>query len=319
MSPSALAESDILPIEQSFDRSTDSAASPGMYLSRLDDLPSCRPVWLSTQMSGYFLGRHQNECILDWGDLRSGIPVGSFVFDTYTNSQAADGDNSIYVAFYRNDNGWGDPHRRILALFHLENLPGSDMPPNQYLRTVWQINPDPPLLLDGDDLDGDGLGDFSYAFHYATVRTPNAHMGTSIAGAGDANYPPPTCPGIEDAFDLYRNVNWITDPNLHRGWVGTFSGRGSPFVQFYLALYAPACPVPGDSEHYCIGDIGNFNCIVDLADLAQLLAHYGETFVWYPDGDIFPPHPFQPGDGVIDLNDLAEMLAQYGDDCRAGE
>ena len=44
---------------------------------------------------------------------------------------------------------------------------------------------------------------------------------------------------------------------------------------------------------------------VDLADLAQLLAHYGETDADPLDGDL-------DGDRDVDLSDLAELLAYYG-------
>jgi hypothetical protein len=59
----------------------------------------------------------------------------------------------------------------------------------------------------------------------------------------------------------------------------------------------PECP--GDLDHD--GD-------VDLADLAQLLAHYGMTGMSYEDGDL-------DGDGDVDLADLAALLAHYGEVC----
>ena len=48
---------------------------------------------------------------------------------------------------------------------------------------------------------------------------------------------------------------------------------------------------------------------MDLADLAQLLAHYGTTSgATYEDGDL-------DGDGDVDLGDLAALLAEYGSSC----
>lgn len=57
-----------------------------------------------------------------------------------------------------------------------------------------------------------------------------------------------------------------------------------------------------------LGDL-DFDGDVDLADLAQLLGHYGETSgMTYEDGDL-------DGDGDVDLADLAALLSVYGTTC----
>ena len=73
------------------------------------------------------------------------------------------------------------------------------------------------------------------------------------------------------------------------------------------------CPNPGASGAYCTADIdGSGDCLVNLADLAQLLANYGITSgATHEQGDIEPIG----GDGDVDLADLAALLAQYGNDC----
>ncbi len=50
------------------------------------------------------------------------------------------------------------------------------------------------------------------------------------------------------------------------------------------------------------------DCVVDLSDLAQLLANFGMTGATLADGDI-------SGDGNVDLTDLAELLAEFGEGC----
>ena len=58
----------------------------------------------------------------------------------------------------------------------------------------------------------------------------------------------------------------------------------------------------------CFGDLDGDNDI-DLADLSQLLAHYGITSgAAYEDGDL-------DGDGDVDLSDLSALLAVYGTTC----
>jgi len=69
------------------------------------------------------------------------------------------------------------------------------------------------------------------------------------------------------------------------------------------------CPNPGFAGVYCLADIENGDCLVNLSDLARLLGNYGmvEGAV-HDDGDL-------DDDGDVDLSDLASMLGQYGDDC----
>ena len=57
----------------------------------------------------------------------------------------------------------------------------------------------------------------------------------------------------------------------------------------------------------CPGDL-DFDEDVDLADLAQLLAHYNQSEASYEDGDL-------DCDRDVDLGDLAALLAAYGRPC----
>lgn len=57
----------------------------------------------------------------------------------------------------------------------------------------------------------------------------------------------------------------------------------------------------------CDGDL-NEDGVIDLGDLAMLLAHYGDDGAGYGDGDL-------NGDTVVDLADLALLLSRYGSVC----
>ena len=98
---------------------------------------------------------------------------------------------------------------------------------------------------------------------------------------------------------------------------GTWAGPGTDCADNNGNGTADACesgcPNPGSSGSYCDADIdGSGDCLVNLADLAQLLGHYGmSSGATHDDGDLEPPG----GDGDVDLADLAALLGQYGDNC----
>ena len=262
------------------------------------------------------------EMGLDWGDIDGPALVGGIGFSEFTNSQATDGDLYALIAIYAEENGHDSAGRVLAAAYVINNIPGSDHPPDEYWGHIWGVDVGTPFVLDGSDLDGDGLTDWGYA-QFFSGRTPGCVHGPLAFGWDfDPNNLPPECPGIECECDLFTNPNWNNGPenfdpnNIEPYFIGTY-WHGNLFTQFYFALYAPQCPNRGDSGRYCQADIdGSFDCIVGLTDLAMLLSNYGTTTgAHWRDGDVDPYHPYFPGDGDVDLADLNELLMQYGDDC----
>ena len=103
------------------------------------------------------------------------------------------------------------------------------------------------------------------------------------------------------------NISAVADdqPTVYLRWTmgttdnsTTYPGWNIDDVEIWAVDLAPPCPGDLDGD----GD-------VDLADLSQLLAHYGMTSgAVYEDGDI-------DGDGDVDLSDLSALLAVYGTTC----
>ena len=276
--------------------------------------------------SNYFWGAEPElgEMGLDWGDVTGPVAVGGVTFVDFTNSWVSDGDCYAIIAIYAEENGLNSTGRTLVAGFRIDNVPGAyDLWPP--LGHIWHVELDTPFVLDGSDLDTDGLVDWGYA-QFFSVRTPGALHGPAICGLLEPNNLPPQCPGVEDVFDLFIGPNWNNDPNawldddpnLENSFVGTYWFGGPPvFAQFCFELFAYQCPNVGAAGRYCSADIdGSFDCVVGLSDLAVLLSNYGLTMGATPAmGDIEPYHDQFPGDGDVDAGDLAELLSQYGDDC----
>ncbi len=96
--------------------------------------------------------------------------------------------------------------------------------------------------------------------------------------------------------DLDGNPRFLDDPGMpdsgHPPGAGPLVDRGAYEFQ-------------GET---CFGDLDGDDYI-SLADLAQLLGHYGTTSgAVYGDGDL-------DGDGDVDLSDLADLLGVYGTTC----
>ena len=303
----AFAGPDILPIAGvagtiSYDLATGQQMPMDPYAVRVG--PS---IWAATQWSGYFWGgQGPAEIALDWGDIAPAT-VSGFGFAYATN--ADDGLTGI-VGFYANDNGWNTQGRDFIAAFKLDDLAGTLTPDNRdlYWSWIYCVEPANPIVIAANDLDGDGLGDFSYTYWWDPTSVALPYLvGPLIAGDPNAG----TAPGIEQGFDIYNDPNYIPapgyfDPNLTH-YVGTYWFGGQPFAQFYMELFAVG-PTPGNcysgpSGTYCTADVDG-DCDVDNDDLERCIGLHP-----YAGCDV-------NGDGYIDLWDLAEIMGQLGDTCR---
>jgi hypothetical protein len=276
---------------------------PAIWSYACDDIP-------------YFWGADgaAGEMGLDWGDIAGPACVGGFGFAEFTNSQAADGDLYVIIAIYAEENGWDSAGRVCAAAYLIENVPASTHPPDEYWGHIWNVDVGTPFVLDGSDLDADGLVDWGYA-QFFSVRTPGALHGPAVCDYCEPNELPATAPGIDHAFDMFVNPLWNNgpeyfDPNdIEPYYYATYWFGGCPFAQFYFELYAPSCPNEANLSPECAWFNVDCDCIVGLGDLATLLSNYGCTTGctrWQGDFD-----PIFEGDGDVDLADLGALLRAY--------
>lgn len=259
-------------------------------------------IWESTERNGWFFAMEPSEALLDWADVAGGHTIDRITIGYATNSLNPITAN---VRIFVNENGFDDHPREQLAFLRLTGLPGrpADAPGDHYawLVTVDLEDIEKSFVLDGPDLDGDGLVDFGYLFH--TSLQPGAWAGPLLALPPS----PEAGPGIMDAWDIFEvNPN---DPNDF-AYAWTFDFR-HVFLQTYLRLHA-AGAAPDCASDLCAAADVVPDCRVDLADLSVLLSNYGVTSgATFADGDIYPPG----GDGAVNLGDLSLMISLFGQDC----
>jgi len=328
----ALASPDIMPVRgeklATYDLAT-GQLTPGP-LERYGD-----PIWGATTRSNYYfiqMNDGPGTTTLDWGDIVDVActpGIGGLSFSYATHSVLLPNRLDIVMLFFADDNGFNTTTRSFMAGYQIVNLPTADPGMTWNGWTVWVDlgAAGMPFTICGSDLDGDGLQDFSYTYWFTNYvvnnpQYPDHYVGPVIAG--DPNLIPPEGPGMENVFDYFA------DPNLQTYW-GSYWFGGVPFAQFYLELFEATnvpslyCPSEGAHGWYCTADIEpwpSHDCIVNLADLAKLLANYPTAA---PDathdmGDVEPEDGngnWDPWDGDqdVDLGDLAQLLAMYLDDC----
>ena len=147
----------------------------------------------------------------------------------------------------------------------------------------------------------------SYWRWYHISTTWNDELVVEVSNNGGASWV--TVESIDDR-QTWKHVEWkVSDYVTPTSQVQIrFTADDSPNDSLVEALvddFIVTMLVCEEVE--CFGDLDG-DSDIDLADLSQLLAHYGMTGMTYEDGDL-------DEDGDVDLSDLSALLAVYGTEC----
>lgn len=116
---------------------------------------------------------------------------------------------------------------------------------------------------------------------------------------------------LEVPFEFDITGAWAWHMNWrYRSIVFVAESAATP-IEFFSTDPPGSCGAAIDHvrlvEETCPGDLDG-NLVVELSDLATLLAHFGTLSGAYEDGDV-------DGNGAVDLSDLAVLLANFGSTC----
>lgn len=158
---------------------------------------------------------------------------------------------------------------------------------------------------------------FAGASGDAGVRGVNGHTTSYTAGlsAADALYRvtfEAIAAGSTNVAVTRAAVPRFAAGTPHGVKVGHTDNNGNPASASYPTVAVTVIPQAGCPGVGCSAGDLNGDCMVNLTDLATLLAHFGSGPV--------PPVPQSAGDtdgdGDVDLSDLSRLLTQFGNDCR---
>ncbi len=271
-----------------------------------------------------------------WGDIRFDSVVEQIVVSYWITAPDADLDSDgvgdgiegydMSLTFSDSDDGFDDSRRACILDFTIENIPGAVgvLPPGfaaVYVLTLDFKNVAPSLAFElgdsdgiddagtgnsggtiygsptGQDLDSDGLADFSYAVRFD--QTNAVSRGANGVFAVDAYLPRGPFP---QAFGIF------SDPDIYRGgpscppntteYNGLF-GIGQQCGSMQIELY-------GSSAQACAADLAAPFGTLDFSDVLAFLSAFGAM---EPSADLAAPA------GVFNFSDALEFLTLFGGGC----
>ncbi len=165
----------------------------------------------------------------------------------------------------------------------------------------------------GQDIDSDGLADFSWSYRFNQSTLSPAHRGMSgFITAGPSDGIPPNSTGTEDLFDVYTagpSCPTYYEPTYLGSFdLGGFScepGNAALYASSWIEMYGTqGNPFPcGDC---LLGDIAEPFGTLDFADVIAFLQAFAECSQC---GDYVVPL------GICDFSDVLAFLTAFGAGC----
>ncbi len=172
----------------------------------------------------------------------------------------------------------------------------------------------------GQDIDSDGLSDFSWSYRFNQSSLAPSQRGMSgfaaagpkLGNPGDLPADPADATGTEDLFDVYT-AGPSCPPDLAPTYLGSFDlggascepGAASPFASCWIEFYGRGEP-PCDCNQ---ADLAEPFCVHDISDVLAFLTAFAAGI---PGGE---PADFAPPFGILDFADVIAFLTEFGVGC----
>lgn len=238
-------------------------------------------------LSVLFNGRTLGGLTFDDGDLVVYDPVADIAQIYFLGEADFSGENPDISAVYVADDG-----KILLSTFGAQTLRGLSFTDGDIVQydpnadTATELVDEAAIFDDGDG-DIDALHRLSNGHYVFSTATDEVVSGVAFLDGDLIEYD-----AVADTATLYFSETTYTTTST-----SSFDTNAA-----YIAEDPEGCPAA------CSCDITG-DCLIDLSDLAGLLANFGVSGQPGVAGDC-------TGDDAVTLEDLAGLLAQFGEDCR---